>query len=242
MCYQFKSVDKQDGKLRIDSKGIQYGYFLAASSQPTFKKLKLKIRKDDNVLPYDIKNNGQYEIYPLQFGNGTYEIRLFENITGTKYGLIGRLNINVIMKNENACFLAPNQYVNYHEIPELTKITKQLCNGKNKQENFNIIKNYLKTNFTYDRARAAQVTKGMLPDIKRTLQTHTGICYDLASLATAMLRIMDIPAKLVIGFVDNKYHAWVEIIGLKNKSIIYDPTFELYNTKKVYKYIPERYY
>ena len=241
MCYQFKSIDRQDGKLLIDSKGIQYGYFLAAISQPTFKKLKLKIKKDNESLPYDLKNDGSFELFSLQLGDGIYEISLFENIVGTRYGLIGRLNINVILKNKNSCFLVPNQYVNYHEIPELTRITKELCNGRNKQENFNIIKNYLKTNFSYDRARAAQVTKGMLPDIKRTLQTHTGICYDLASLATAMLRIMDIPAKLVIGFVDNKYHAWVEVIGL-NKSIIYDPTFELYNTKKVYKYIPERYY
>lgn len=241
MCYQFKSIDKQDGKLRIDSKGIQYGYFFAAVSEPTFKKLKLKIKKDNESLPYDLKNDGSFELFSLQLGDGIYEISLFENIVGTRYGLIGRLNINVILKNKNSCFLIPNQYVNYHEIPELTKITKQLCNGRNKQENFNIIKNYLKTNFSYDRARATQVTKGMLPDIKRTLQTHTGICYDLASLATAMLRIMNIPAKLAIGFVDNKYHAWVEVIGL-NKTIIYDPTFELYKVQKTYKYIPERYY
>ncbi len=47
-----------------------------------------------------------------------------------------------------------------------------------------------------------------------------------------MLRIMGIPAKLVIGFADNRYHAWVEVIG-SNKTIIYDPTFEIYNVRKV---------
>ena len=230
-----------DGKLRIDSKGIKYGYFFAATSEPTSKKLKLKIKKDNNELSYNIKNNGTFEIYPLQFGNGVYEIKLLENVIENKYGVIGKLYLNVQLKDKNACFLIPNQYINYHELPELVKFTKQLCKGKNKEENFNIIKQYLKTNFTYDKIRAAQIQKGALPDIKRTLQTHSGICYDLASLATAMLRIMNIPAKLVIGYVDNKYHAWVEVIGL-NKSIIYDPTLELYNVRKKYKYISERYY
>ncbi len=241
MCYQFKSVDKQNGKLRIDSKGIQYGYFLAAVSEPTYKRLKLRVKKDNNVLTYDLKNNGTYELYSLQFGNGRYEINLFENVIDNKYSLIGKLYLDVTLKNKNSCFLVPNQYINYHEIPELIKLTKQLCNGKNKQENYNIIKKYFKTNFTYDYVKAVTVKKGALPDLKHTLQTHTGICYDLASLATAMLRIMGIPAKLVIGFADNRYHAWVEVIG-SNKTIIYDPTFEIYNVRKVQKYIPERYY
>lgn len=81
----------------------------------------------------------------------------------------------------------------------------------------------------------------MLPDIKGLLKKKVGICYDIASLAVAMLRISGIPAKLVIGMADKNYHAWVEIINNGGKILRYDPTFDIYN-KKVNKYIVERYY
>jgi len=73
------------------------------------------------------------------------------------------------------------------------------------------------------------------------MQRHCGICYDLAAMATAMLRIMGIPTKMVIGYADNQYHAWVEIIN-GDKSIIYDPTVDIAGIMKVKKYTAERYY
>ena len=118
----------------------------------------------------------------------------------------------------------------------------KLCYGKNKNDCLEIIKTYIKRNFKYDYVKAQNVTKGMLPDMKYLLQKRVGICFDIASLAVAMFRIVGIPAKLVIGYADNQYHAWVEIIGL-NKTILYDPTFEIYNSSnKIKKYIPERFY
>ena len=84
----------------------------------------------------------------------------------------------------------------------MINITKQLCKGKTKNENYYIIKDFLKNNFAYDYIKAINVKKGMLPDIKGTLKKHTGICLDLASLAVAMFRIAGIPSKLVIGMAD----------------------------------------
>ena len=65
MSYSFKSVDKKDGKLVIDSKGIGNGYIFAAIAQPSTKRLKLRVKKDEDVVTYDLKNNGKFEMFSL---------------------------------------------------------------------------------------------------------------------------------------------------------------------------------
>ena len=241
MNYSFKSVDKRNGKLLIDSKGAEDGYIFAAVAQVSVKRYKLRIVKGNDMSTYDLKNNGQFEMFTLQFGSGTYQILLYENVYGTKYSVAGSVQLNVKLKSQNASFLVPNQYINYNEIPELVSATEQLCSGQSKNESLKTIKSYIKNNFVYDFIKASTVKKGMLPNIKETLNKKQGICFDLASLAVAMFRIVGIPAKLVVGYADKQYHAWVEIIG-KDKTVIYDPTQEIYGISKVKKYIPERYY
>ena len=241
MIYSFKKIDKQNNQLVIDSSGINDGYFFAAVVRPTNKKLKLRVIKDKDTQTYDLKNNGTFEMFSLQFGSGCYQIALYENAYSNKYSTVGIIYLNVELKNKNCCYLIPNQYINYHQIPELITLTKQICIAQSKNENLKIIKSYIKNNFAYDFIKAVKIQKSMLPDIKRTLEKRMGICFDLASLAVAMFRIMGIPAKLVIGMADKQYHAWVEIIG-ENKSILYDPTQEINAIGKVKDYIPERYY
>ena len=241
MIYSFKKIDKQNNQLVIDSSGINDGYFFAAVVRPTNKKLKLRVIKDKDTQTYDLKNNGTFEMFSLQFGSGCYQIALYENAYSNKYSTVGIIYLNVELKNKNCCYLIPNQYINYHQIPELITLTKQICTAQSKNENLKIIKSYIKNNFAYDFIKAVKIQKGMLPDIKRTLEKRMGICFDLASLAVAMFRIMGIPARLVIGMADKQYHAWVEIIG-ENKSILYDPTQEINAIGKIKDYIPERYY
>lgn len=242
MNYIFKSVDKRNGELLIDASNIMNGYFFAGIAQPLpSKKYKLRINKNNDMATYDLKNDGTFEIFPLQFDDGYYRINLYKNVYDNKYAIVGSIGLNVNLKDKNSQFLAPNQYINYHEIPEVRNITKQLCQGKTKKESYIIIKNFIKNNFVYDYIKAVKIKKGMLPDIKGTLKKRSGICLDIASLAVAMFRIIGVPSKLVIGMADNQYHAWVEIIDT-NKIIRYDPTQEIYGIKKVNKYIPERYY
>ena len=48
-----------------------------------------------------------------------------------------------------------------------------------------------------------------LPDIDETLSTKKGICFDYASLMSAMLRSQRIPTKLDVGYSGEVYHAWI---------------------------------
>ena len=59
----------------------------------------------------------------------------------------------------------------------------------------------------------------------------------------AILRLLDIPARMVIGYINsNNYHAWVEYY-INNKWEIYDPTMSLIGQKnKKNIYVSERYY
>ena len=70
---------------------------------------------------------------------------------------------------------------------------------------------YVVTNLTYDHNKAATVQSGYLPNVDSTLATRNGICFDYASLMTAMLRAQDIPTKLVVGYTGQLYHAWISV-------------------------------
>ena len=82
------------------------------------------------------------------------------------------------------------------------------------------------------------------------MSTGKGICFDYASLMTAMLRSQGIPTRLEIGYSGEAYHAWISVYlkeaGWVDNIIefdgtnwtLMDPTLGASNNKKsVEKYI-----
>jgi len=65
-----------------------------------------------------------------------------------------------------------------------------------------------------------------LPVLDTVLADKKGICFDYASLMTAMLRSQGVPCKLVIGYAGSAYHAWIsvwsETDGWVNAAIYFD--------------------
>ena len=45
--------------------------------------------------------------------------------------------------------------------------------------------------------------------VDEVLSDQTGICFDYAAVMTAMLRAQRIPTKLVVGYSNDLYHAWI---------------------------------
>ena len=43
------------------------------------------------------------------------------------------------------------------------------------------------------------------------MEAGTGICFDYASLMTALLRSQHIPTKLEVGYSGEAYHAWISV-------------------------------
>ena len=56
-----------------------------------------------------------------------------------------------------------------------------------------------------------------------------------------MLRTQGIPSRLMIGYADKQYHAWVTTT-VGNKEEFFDPTAALNSISKVKSYTTERYY
>ena len=75
---------KKDGKMTIDCSNMSEGYIMVKAKKTT-KRLKLQIATSGAKLNYDLNSDGEYEVFPLQFGNGKYQISLFENVSGKKY-------------------------------------------------------------------------------------------------------------------------------------------------------------
>ncbi len=52
----------------------------------------------------------------------------------------------------------------------------------------------------------------LIPNLDEIINNKKGICFDYASMMTAMLRINHIPARLICGGTDkDEYHSWLEV-------------------------------
>lgn len=212
LCY---GADIYEGtKSEIDASYIEDGYIKVKYLKETTKKLKVIVEKGTEKYTYDLNNKGEYDIYPLQMGDGKYKVSVYENISGNKYATKQTATINVKLKDENAPFLVPNQYVNYVDSSEAIEKAKELTDGKdNDFDKIDVIYDYIISNITYDNEKAKTVKSGYLPSVDEILKSNKGICFDYASVMAAMLRSQEIPAKLVTGYSSNLnvFHAWNEV-------------------------------
>ncbi|HHZ00223.1 MAG TPA: transglutaminase domain-containing protein [Tissierellia bacterium] len=213
LCYGADNIYKGT-KSEIDASHSEDGYIKVRYLKETTKKLKVMIEKDKGVYTYDLNKKGEYDVYPLQMGDGKYKIRVFENISGDKYAAKQTVTINVKLKDVKAPFLVPNQLVNYSDTSEAVKKAAEMTQGlTNDLEKVDVIYEYIITNIKYDTEKAKTVKSGYLPVVDDIFNSNKGICFDYASLMAAMLRSLDIPAKLVTGYSSklNVFHAWNEV-------------------------------
>lgn len=189
----------------------------------TDKKVKVSIEKGDMKYTYDLNGNTNSEAYPLQWGNGEYNIKvLIQASDPNKYSVAMTNKFTLALKDDKAPFLNPNQLVNYKNDSKVVKKAAELVKGKTTEiEKVEAIyKEVLK--MEYDTKKASTVQSGYLPDVDVIFDSKKGICFDYAAVFAAMLRSQGIPAKLVMGWVkvpnskDPVYHAWNEFY-LKEK-------------------------
>lgn len=209
--------DKAPGKKTFSGEGATVDYsnasdgYIMAKYSGTNKKVKLQISfNGGSAYTYDLNTDGTYEAFPLTQGSGSYSIGVFLNLQEDKYMQAIKNDITANMDDEFSPFLHPSQYVNYTEKNKAIAKAKELSKGA--KSDLGAIKSmfdYVTQNVDYDHKKADTVKSGYLPDIDETLDTGKGICFDYASLMTAMFRSQRIPTKLVVGYADKAYHAWI---------------------------------
>lgn len=232
---------KTNGKMTLDLTNVSEGYFMAAVSQKTSHRMKLRVTKDKETLTYDLNSDGNFEVFPFQLGSGKYDISLYENVSGKKYSGAGKISVKVELTREDGAFLYPNQYVNYNELTKAVAAANEMCAGKSEKEIYTLIRKYIMDNYAYDFIKSVTVPAGELPDIDGCYEKKMGVCQDLSALMVCMLRSQGIPAKLMIGYADKNYHAWT-VTPIETKQVLFDPTAALNAISKPVSYSVERYY
>ena len=199
------------GGAEIDYSNTKDGYVMARYAAANSKRLRVQVTGPSTTYTYDLPT-GAWVTFPLSDGNGSYKVTVLQNTTGKKYAILAAANFQVTLADEFAPFIRPNQYVNYENASKTIAKAAELTGGKSKPlDKVGAVYNYVVNSLTYDRAKAASVTSGYLPDLDSVLASRTGICFDYAALMTGMLRSQGIPCKLVVGYAGTAYHAWVSV-------------------------------
>jgi transglutaminase-like putative cysteine protease len=200
-----------NAKAKVDASNTKDGYVMVAYIGTTQNRLKVRVAGPSGIVyTYDLNRNGQYEVFPLSDGNGKYTVGVYENTSGNKYALAFSTPVTVMLTDEYEPFLRPNQYVNYTANSQVVKKAAELtADKKTDLDKIAAIYDFTVTNLTYDKQKAQTVQSGYIPNVDTVLAEKKGICFDYAALMTAMLRSQGIPAKLVIGYAGDVYHAWI---------------------------------
>lgn len=210
----------------IDVTTASDGYFTVEYTASVKMKVGVKLGGETTYFDYV---SGEKAQYAFKNGNGTYEIILYRNTSGTKYKKVTSVSVNVELVNELAPNLVSTYDVSFAEGDAVCEMSAALCEGKNTDdEKVAAIYSFISKNFSYDHELAAKISSktvsNYIPNPGRTLEAGSGICYDLASLFAAMCRSQGIACAVVKGYHDGVYHAW-NTVTVDGTDYLVDPTY-----------------
>lgn len=195
----------------VDKSQVESG--IVSINYDTTKDVPFKIMVNKGSVNYFYDLN-EDSVVPLQMGNGDYVVSILENTTGNKYRIVKRENVKVKLTNEQSVYLQSVQHINWNEDMEIIKKAKELTlNAKNDQEKLSAVYDYVVSNIKYDYKKYSTLSSGYIPSIEDVNKEGKGICYDYAVLTAAMLRSIDVPTKLIMGYKTglSVYHAWNQV-------------------------------
>ncbi|MCD7948196.1 MAG: transglutaminase-like domain-containing protein [Oscillospiraceae bacterium] len=194
------------------------------------EKIKVLITGPDSVVyQYVLPCDDHAYPFPLTAGAGEYRVAIYQNIYDNYY--LGMLETTITLRDyaEAALYTAPNIRVPFAKDDAVQQKAAQLCAGKaGNQEKASAVLQFMTERYTYDYKLAEVVAYD--PDYRvnpqKLLEETSGVCLDFATLYCAMLRSQDVPCKLIFGYVDANYHAWVEYHD-GGKWVQEDPTYRI---------------
>ncbi len=202
---------KQNEKAQIDYSNTADGYIMVLYTADSEKKLKTQIVGPETTYTYNLEK-GEWAVFPLTDGEGGYQFKVFENVKGSQYSLVIAEEADVVLSDEFAPFLRPNQYVDYGSSSKAVELAWELTKDiEQPLEKVTAVYDYVVRNLAYDYDKASSVTSGYVPVLDTVLEEKKGICFDYAALMTGMLRSQGIPCKMVFGYAGTIYHAWISV-------------------------------
>ena len=173
------------GSVQVDLSCVNEGYFgiYAESSS----RMKLQVFKDSDTFTYELKS-GEPQLFPLQCGDGTYTIKVMENVSGNQYYELYSTSASVSLDDPLAPYVRPNAYADYDENSDCVKEAAKMASNSNSESDFvGQVYDYICKKVDYDYKEAETVGSDYVPDPDEVLDTGKGICFDYASLAASMI-------------------------------------------------------
>ena len=212
------SMPKASGKtvyeaqnITIDASNTKNGYVMVRYTGSA-DKIQVQITNPDGTLYQYPLPIGDFGTLPLTGGDGSYQVDVLEHVSADMYSVGLSQSIDVALKDEFRPYLFPNQYVNYTPDSEAVSIGMELSDKSSDDLDFvTNVYEYVIKNITYDDVKAQDISVNYIPNIDETLNTGSGICFDYASVMSAMLRSQNVPTKLEVGYSGTAYHAWISV-------------------------------
>ncbi len=206
-----KTVYQNDYAL-IDASNAHEGYVMVKLKEAMEGKFKILVDALDISVRYtfSLANDGSYEVIPLTEGSGNYKVIVLKQTSANKGSTVLKEEFYVNISDEFSVFLTPTQYCMYDKNSECIKLASTLTAGMNELQKIEAIYEYVTENIDYV-STAENAANGYTPYPDRTLKSKSGICFDYASLMTAMLRSQRLPTKVVVGYAGDIYHAWISV-------------------------------
>lgn len=202
---------KSNDQAVIDYSNTKDGYVMVCYTAATSQRLKAQVKGPQTTYTYDL-TPGKWAAFALSDENGTYQITIYKNVTGSSYAAVLSLTVDVTMTDEFAPFLRSNQYVDFEAAPNAVAKAAQLTAGiGDPLQKVEKIYDFVVGSLSYDKELATTVKSGYLPRLDEVLASKKGICFDYAALMAGMLRSQGVPTKLVVGYAGQVYHAWISV-------------------------------
>ena len=101
----------------LDSSHMNNGYIAVNYTSNSDARTKIMIAKSGTTYTYDLNTVSAASTFPLQLGDGTYEVTLLENTSGNNYRKVGSDSLDVTLSNPNSVYLASTQNINWANSP-----------------------------------------------------------------------------------------------------------------------------
>ena len=184
------------------------GSFVHIPISPIYR-AKVIISKGNKADTYFICKEVERNVFPLQYGNGLYSIKVYYNIRGDKYSLALSQTLNAT--DTSQCWLQPSQYVWYdNKVRELSK----KINASSPIKGILAYYEYCFNTIKLARFRTVWLRRPekYLPELEKMEGKKKGLVFDKAALFCALCRINGIECKLVLGKLNKTtYHAWCQV-------------------------------
>lgn len=218
----------------IDRSNISEGYITVNYTGDDRNDILVRITKNGFRSHYHFISLDETNILPLTRGNGTYTIEVFRRIgsyPSNRWANLFNTDINVTLRCELLPFLQPNINSNFTSSGVIAELATQLAHDYCPTITTANIFQYMLNGFHIcDEIRNSSRKPCFIPNLYELFITRRGWCFAQASMMTALLRLNDIPARLVFGYYDpqprntNHWHAWVEVHLPETGWTLFDPS------------------